>query len=296
VNQSFAREEILDAFQAAGIRSLEVQGTQIKQFYPQPEYRTMSDIDFIIDRENLPRAYQILEGLGYECEDVEGVEVDAFRPPNINIELHSEYFSKHNDYYDMMRPPFASVDETGEYDFNEFYIYNILHVAKHYFLKGCGLRRILDVYYLNRHYTPLLNWEYVNSYFEKANIQDFFKKVSALAQYWFGDGECTEDVDRMIQYIMGSGVHGNTRHSLGNHLRDQYGEGVRFFRLKYFWKRLFVSKEVLYTRYPRAKKWKILLPFCWIHRLFTAVSDENRSRIKEEVEVVSEGQWKQEQY
>ena len=32
-----------------------------------------------------------------------------------------------------------------------FYAYNILHIAKHYHYGGCGIRRVLDVYYLYRH-------------------------------------------------------------------------------------------------------------------------------------------------
>ena len=73
------------------IRSLEVQGTKIKPLYPQADWRTMSDIDFIIDPKNLLKAAEILKELGYQCEGKYGVEVDAHRRPNINIEVHTHH-------------------------------------------------------------------------------------------------------------------------------------------------------------------------------------------------------------
>lgn len=294
VNQSFAREEILDAFAQAGIRCLEVQGTKIKPFYPQPEYRTMADLDFIIDRENLGKAWQLLEELGYECEDNHGVEVDAFRAPNINIEVHSEYFPASSAYHTVMRPPFASVEETGAYDVNELYIYNILHIAKHYFKKGCGLRQVLDVYYLNRHYGPVLNREYVASVFQKAGVVEFAEKLSALAEHWFGDGPFREDLEEMEAYLLSSGVNGNRYNHLNNELKAMQNQGIRCFRLKYSLKRIFVGKTYLYGRYPITKKWKILLPFSWVYRLFAFVTPGGRRRLRQELGILTKSDWKQE--
>ena len=293
VNQSFARDEILEGFQKAGIRSLEVQGSKIKALYPQPEYRTMSDIDFIIDPENLEKAWKVLEALGYTCKDLNGEEVDGFRPPNINVEIHSEYFPKACEYHSVMRPPFTSVEETGEYDCNDFYVYNILHVAKHYFWMGCGLRRILDVYYLNRHFEGWLDREYVDTLFEKAGVTAFVEEISALAEFWFGSGAGHELVGKMAEYILGSGLNGTYRNEMNNRLRTLCGDGVRFFRLKYVLKRIFVGRACLYERYPQARKRKILLPFYWLHRLFTSIGPERKKRIQTELQAVSASDWKQ---
>ncbi len=286
INQSFARDEILAEFKKEKIRCLEVQGTKIKEFYPSPEYRTMSDLDFIIDLDNLEKAKKILENLGYECKDIGGVEIDGFRSPNINIELHTEYFPKTSDYYEIMRPPFESSEENGEYDINEFYIYNMLHIAKHYFAKGCGIRRVLDVYYLNLNYGEILAKEYVDSVVEKANATDFVNRISALAQFWFGNGEYSDQIYSMAKYICESPLHGTEQNGMNNRLRGLYGEGTKFSKLKYTFRRVFLVGGTMYDHYPFLKKWKILYPFCWIHRFVRFLLNPKANGALEEVQLL----------
>lgn len=283
ITQSFARDEIAQAFQASDIRFLEVQGTWIKKFYPQPEYRTMSDVDFIIDLDNLPKAGAILEELGYQCKTIAGVEVDGFRPPNVNVEIHTDYFTPTSAYYRVMRPPFASVEEAGQYDIHEFYIYNMIHIAKHYHHGGCGIRRVLDAYYLNLHYGHLLDRQYLQSVFEEANVLDFVNELTALADSWFGKDSLPGERNDMARYIFSAGLHGTEKNVCLNQLESQHGKGLRFVRLRYFLQRVF-SRKAMLKRYPVLKRWKLLYPFCWVHRLFLAV--KNRKKIAKEVKTV----------
>jgi hypothetical protein len=292
INQSFAYEEIKAAFQKAGIRSVDVQGTKLKLWYPQTDYRTMSDLDFIIDPENLNKAWKLLETLGYECEDLHGVEVDAFRAPNINIEVHSEYFPEDCEYHDVMRPPFDTYDSNGLIDPNEFYIYHILHIAKHYYRNGCGLRQIMDVYYLDSNGADL-DRDYIHSVMEKANAADFSDKISALAAYWFGDGAYRADLKEMEVYLLGSGVNGTRYNRLDNTLKVMRKEKPQLFRIRYSLKRIFVGKDYLYVRYPITKKWKILLPFSWIYRFFGLLTPSGNRRFREEIGLLTEKKWKQ---
>lgn len=140
MNQDHATEEIRAAFRGESIRWLEVQGTKVKPLYPRPEWRTMSDIDYIVDVKNLTRAGMLLERLGYQWKLAhEDMEVAAHRPPNINIELHTGYFFPDSEYYEVMGTPFATEPD--------LYLYNILHIAKHYYYGGCGIRRVLDAFF-----------------------------------------------------------------------------------------------------------------------------------------------------
>ncbi len=286
INQSYAAEEIRNALQADGIRALEVQGTKIKPLYPQPEWRTMSDIDFIIDFDNLPRARAVLESLGYECRDSRGVEVDAFRPPNINIEMHTAYFPEVVDFHNIMRPPFASVEETGEYDISEFYIYNMLHIAKHYGTGGCGIRRVLDVYYLNKNHGQKIDREYVRSVLERAKVADLVEELAAIAKRWFGEEQPDTGRSDVERYIVQSGLHGNRLNELDNRLKRTFDGTVRFAKIKYLLRRFFGTKEKLYKAYPVLERHKILYPFCWLHRAFRALHPRKMKRLTREVKKV----------
>ena len=277
INQRYAAEEIRNALQAMGIRSLEVQGTNIKPIYPQPDYRTMSDIDFIIDLDKLEQARGVLEQLGYRCEELAGVEIDAFRPPNIHVELHTDYFPKDSPYACILGNPFEADDV------NRFYCYNILHIAKHYFWKGCGIRRVLDAYFLNLNYGETLDKDYVKSIFDAAEVRDFATELSSLANAWFGEGEYAVERTDMAIYILNSGLHGTARHRVENRLKTY---GGRFYKLKYVWRRIRGDREMLYMAYPVLKRHKILYPFCWLHRAFRALRPRNIKRLKNEAKAV----------
>lgn len=286
INQIYAAQEIREGFLAAGIRWIEVQGTRIKPLYPQPEWRTMSDIDFIIDRENLPEAAEILKMLGYICKDSHGVEVDGFRSPNINVEIHTEYFPEASQYYSTMRPPFASVEETGAYDANEFYLYNILHIAKHYFLNGCGIRRVLDAYYLNKNYSQIIDGSYIKSILERANAADFAAELAELANTWFGMEEQDFPKTKMARFFIQSGLHGTRANELKNHLAKTFDSTVRFAKLKYFLRRVLGTPKNLRKDYPVLERYIFLYPFCWLYRTFRALKPQKLKRLRKEVEAV----------
>lgn len=284
--QTFARDEIIDAFEQAEIRYLEPQGTQIKNLYPYPEYRTMSDLDFIIDPDNLPKARDLLEGLFYECQDVDDVEVDGFRPPNINIEVHTAYFPENSPFYSVMRPPFASVEETGRYDLNELYIYNFLHIAKHYTRGGFGIRRVLDVYFLNLNYGDKIHQQYVSSVFQSAKTEAFVDELIALANQWFAHGQTIAERSELANFVLSSGLHGTWNHFFTSQFKSSYQNEGAFFRVKYFFRRLIGTKKIMYAKYPVLNRWKVLYPFCWIHRLFSALKPSKRKKIGEELKIV----------
>ena len=286
-NQSFARDEIVNEFQRLGIRSLEVQGTKIKTLYPLPELRTMSDIDFIIDLDHLERAGEVLRNLGYTCKKLGEVEIDGFRPPNIHIELHTEYFPADSEYHNCMRPPFVSIEESGIYDVNDFYIYNMLHVAKHYFCRGCGIRRIMDVYYLNRHFARQIDREYVESVFQKSGVVDFVTNISLLAEYWFGKGCFFNCFKEMIPYITGNPLHGTEENQTGYFLQKEYGPNAKFIKLRYIVKMIFAGDDIMLRHYPILKKWRVMYPVCWLHRMLRAAFHPKKRGIIDEAKRIT---------
>lgn len=275
INQVFAREEIINAFRENGIESLEIQGTEMKKLYPRPEYRTMSDIDFLVREGCLEKGKAVLEKLGYECSLTKDIEVSGFREPNIHVELHVNYFHPASDYFGILPQPFT-LDERGKV--NVFYAYNILHVAKHYFHSGCGVRRILDVYLLNKEYESKIDKEYVYSFFEKAKIVDFVKEMSLLSNYWFSDGEKYEGYEKTARFLFMSGVHGKGQTGVENSIKRAYGENTRFAKIRYFFGRLFLPVDVMKSRYSCLNKCVLLYPFCCIHRIGTRIFNSKRRK------------------
>lgn len=286
ITQSYAAQELRDELQKNGIRYLEVQGTKIKPLYPQSDFRTMSDIDFIIDGENIPKAQELMEDLGYECETVFQVEMNGSRLPNTYVEMHTEYFLEDCEYRQLMHSPFEDLDDEGQCRLNAFYLYNLLHIAKHYFYSGCGIRRVLDVYFLNRKYPQCIRDEYVQKGLESAGISDFVREFSDLAEIWFGNEEQEFPRTEMAFYIFNSGIHGSTYNRQQYHVEERLQRTGPITTGGYYLRRLFGTGEDLQLRYPVLQKNKVLYPFCWLHRAFSILSPKKLKRIRQEMQIV----------
>ena len=288
LNQKFARDELTEALETAGIHNTEVQGTVIKPLYPLPEYRTMSDIDIIVEPEKLSRVYSILEELGYKCSYFRDYDINAERKPNINVEIHTSFFAVDSDFCGVLGDPFADKSE-GSYHVtmnrDTVYLYNILHTAKHYFFAGCGIRRILDIYFLNREYADVATKPGTRALFTALGIADFVRDASELAECWFGEKERNPRTElcEMADIIIGAGVHGTGRRKLMNQLEKnaKKGTNVNFYVLR----RVFPEKWKMYQRYPVLKRYPVLWPFCWSHRLFYALI-KKRSAIRIEIDTI----------
>ncbi len=273
INQEFAANEIRQAFSEKEILFTEIQGTKIKKFYPAPEYRTMSDIDFVVEEKKLEQAENILCSLGYKCEVHGNGDVVASRSANINVELHRKYFT--GKFEGVM-----DVDFTRDVTDEELYVYTYLHLVKHYFEEGCGIRRVLDIYLLDKNFPEFWENEWVRNCFEKAGVQELAGELKCLAGFWFGGETEPENAGKMKKYFTESGVHGIMEHRVQNNLGSS--------KFRYLWGRVFQKKELIYLRYPFIRKYKFLLPIGWVMRFFYGVTHFKEKRVMDEIKTVKE--------
>lgn len=278
MHQDFARSELVEAFTKRGIPFKELQGTALKKLYPAPEYRTMSDLDFIVEKSKLGQCGEILTELGYHCKTQGDFEVDGVRSPNIFVEIHTDYFTETSEYFSVMNAPAFHCELTEKEKITELYLYNILHTAKHYYAGGCGIRRVLDMYYLDIFYARCIDEKYVNRVLGEADLTVFASNLSALAQSWFGEQAPGNISDAMVNYILSSGLHGTRENIINSKLRKESTDGkVTFWtKVKYIFGRLFPKKSVMIQKFPVLKKWGILYPFLWIYRIISMISGKNR--------------------
>ena len=289
-NQMFARDTIVKALDRAEIRSVEVQGSVMKNLYPDPTWRMMSDIDFIIDRENLNKAEEIMKSLGYRTKNNSNVEIDGFGPYGIAVELHSDFFDSRSDLFGIITNVFDTAIPMGEgfsykADFTIFYLYNILHCIKHYSNRGAGIRRILDMYilYQNR---DKINLMYINEVLEKYDLKETADTIMALAIEWFGDISGEKDLKEIANMVYMAGNHGTIQVNLMNEYKKTEISNKGLFKLYKVISLLFPKKEVIYDAYPYCRKQKLPVIFGWIYRGGCIISD--RKRRKNAIEKLNE--------
>ena len=86
--QVVAAEKIAEAFEKNQIRFQILKGTIMKQIYPSPEMREMSDIDLVVYDENLDRAAKVLESMGFENHGLKKHHMIFSKDKKLVVEVH----------------------------------------------------------------------------------------------------------------------------------------------------------------------------------------------------------------
>ncbi|MBE5921188.1 MAG: hypothetical protein E7269_00295 [Lachnospiraceae bacterium] len=278
--QLFERDVLCEALTSAGVSILPLKGCLMKEMYPAVEYRYMGDLDILFDVTKDAQVQAILEENGYMAEHVGIQHDDSYsKPPYMHVEMHrsmvpadSEYFPYYENIFDRAHPlPENPHHYTLSWD--DFYIFMLVHLYKHHTEGGSGIRSIMDIYVFLEAHENDLHRDYLAQEFDKLGITDFVTSMEALAKDWFADEQFSEEFAGLTLYILSSGVFGTKDHYIENRLK-KYESGARSplaAKLSYFYHRVFPGMQVLYLNYPVLKKWKILTPFCWAHRLIYAV-------------------------
>lgn len=275
--QAAARQHIINTLHANGIRTLEAQGTVTKKYYPESELRMMSDIDIIVDYDNFKPAESLLEGIGYKVEEQQEYEILAINDDKLLVELHADFFTEYmynreERYSRAINKPFEhaspSVEDalTFELEDTYFYLYSILHTIKHFETAGCGIRRILDLYYLSRAFDGRVDSELINKVIDKNDFRKSYDTLFAVEQLWFENRESSLDLTEAVADIVTSGNHGTSEIFTRNNIRKDHSEGVRFAKLKRIIRFIFPDKEYIYLTYPEIRDRGYSSFRCWLYR------------------------------
>lgn len=282
VNQTQVYEEITDAFHKNNIRTLEAQGTLYKPLYPSPEWRTMGDIDIIVDRENCEKAREILKSIGYYTEGFYNEDFNAFSPSGVFVEIHYGYFYDDHEFENVIPDPFEKskkLDGDLSYaaDDDSFCLYGILHLLKHFNRGGVGIRRMADMYYLKQNFD--LNTNYINGVLNQFNYKPLVDLIFRLCDVWFENKPYDSKTEELENIINISGTHGTNKNYynlMAFHFRLQ---GKRCIKLRCFIDMVLLDKDRLYDMSPFFKKHQLPLWICRMLRPFVSVSKKINKKI-----------------
>lgn len=193
--------EACQFFWQEGIDCCVMKGQAVARFYSDPLLRNSGDIDLWVNTspQNLQRVAQKhglnLSGrnyIHYHFPLFDDVEVEAhFRPsyfcnPMLNRRLQ-RYFEQEKAQQFASKHSFA--DDSGfigvptlKFD----YIYILLHIARHFFSRGIGLRQFLDYYYVMQQPISEAERENVIMQLRRFKLQRLTKAVMYVLQQVFG--------------------------------------------------------------------------------------------------------------
>lgn len=269
-----ARKTIADALHAGGIYTIEVQGTAVKPYYPAPNLRLMSDIDFIIPVEKIPEAEEIMRSLGYEVTNPLGREIHG-KKGRVFVELHTEFFDQDNMIYPVLNAPYQYAELkdgfTAEVSSTIFYAFNLLHCLKHYHYSGLGISRVLDIYFLKKALYDSVDNGFIDKLLAEHGLKDDMDNLYALSDYWFNGIEPGRDISVLCAEVIEANRHGTAEIMLRRELEHDRDRGKHFVKLRSSLRRIFAPKSDIYDAYPKLKEHNVPLFFCWIYRAFSVV-------------------------
>lgn len=294
-----AMESLINAFNEAEIPHILFKGYVIKNYYPVNEMRTMGDIDILIKPKDREKSHKLLLSLGYKTGELEE-EVWHYSNNVVSLEIHTKimYHNIHNgiDYVQYFSEVWDHTIKTSrkytfELSIEYHFIYIIVHLAKHFDGKGCGIRMIMDIAVFLNYFRDQLNWAYVNEEFEKLNLSLFSLNIFILCKRWFGTSFnfMLPDMDEtyykdLSNYIISAGTFGfYERDSAARVIRMELHQGdvgnikkVKIAAMiKIYFMKLFPSyKEMCKSNHYWFVVGKpLLLPIAWIYRIFRLAKD-----------------------
>lgn len=275
------------AFVEAGIPFLPIKGAVIASVYPDPQLRTMGDLDILVHAEDSEQIRNVLSPLGFQNIKWAETEWD-YRRNNTLFELQAELFHTgelHNRELEaFLNDPWSWAEPTasGEYRLDQsfHFLYLIAHIAKHLRWVGVGYRQFYDLAVLMQRSRESYDWNWIREQAERLDFLRFVEICLALNERWFGvpspypTDELTDDLfENVSNKIFADGVFGfdnkENRILALTRLQD-CGDQIRFStRIKATFHYLFPPYRELATSakysYLRGRRW--LLPVAWISRI-----------------------------
>lgn len=291
-NQEYMVSLMLDAFEKNGIECMPLKGYILKHMYPAPEIRSMCDVDVLIHSSEIDKIKEIMKTIGFVFDKESPHEFIFFAKPYVSVELHKSLVPNYNhDLYSYYGDGWCvakrkqGFNNIYEMSFEDFYIYSIVHAAKHYLNGGTGIRQVSDIYVLlNSDKYDKMDKDYVASELKKLGLDIFNKIICDLSNVWFGEREHDKKTVQMAEYILMSGVYGTHERAKSSRVyRKSENSSYKISRLKLYIRMIFPPRIGLINRYPIIKEKKWLYPFVIVYRWFDVLINrrKNLSRIKE---------------
>ncbi len=279
------QKNLVKILEGNNINYVIIKGTVSASFYNKPQYRSLGDVDFLIDPKDKEKVTEILENEGYISSLKEHENHTVFKKGRANLEMHyslpgmpkGEKGKKISDFlsglvYNVESKKVLNTTYNAPTNTNHGVIL-LLHTAHHLLNEGLGLRHLLDWgFYVN---AVKDTEEFKNEllpFLTEVGLLEFAKVLTKTTEIYcgFSEKEFCKDTSKnlceeIILDILTAGNFGNKdkTYRYSGILVTDNKNGVAESKLKSLFK---VLNDTIYSKYPVVKKYKILYPFIFIWR------------------------------
>lgn len=290
-------EKVFNEFSKENVPVIVLKGLVVREYYPQPEQRSMSDADIFVKAKELNKSKKILIDLGYTEVDAEASHhIKYIKSGYPMIELHwhvmkRDGFSDELDLFEddiwdrtiEVKVKGAKVLSLG---YEDLALHLCMHMAAHLAASGFGVRQIADLVLLVEKKGHLIDWtlfinkaeefgfkKFIIIMFKICNILFSMDIPKEMAVYKIDDEEMFES---LISTIFDGGVYGkkDMASNFANQVAFNYkgkDSNATIGAIRRYFRFIFPSIETMSDKYSYARKIRILTPIAWIHHLFSGI-------------------------
>ena len=289
------RERIYEFMDREGIWHCPLKGIVLQPLYPMLGMRYSADNDILIDAKGCKKLRDFMKKRGYRVLEYGGSHHDSYvKNPSYHFEFHRRLLShlllgnSAMKYFENIEDRLLRDEKNSfhrQLTNEDFYLHMIIHMYMHYTATGTGLRSLVDIYYYRKAYN--VDDAYVRGKLEEFGIAEFEKTAVMLTGKLFDDysevpeGNYNTDIStsftaqelEMLDYLFSSGACGSHEIYAANMFEQCRKRSKTMWgaRIRYVWMRLFPSMDYYKIDHPTLYRFKILIPFFWIYRLFRAI-------------------------
>lgn len=279
---------LLAALESGGVRTVVLKGVALKPLYPQPDLRTMSDADLLIEAKDLPPARACLDAQGLALAEEEPGVLIYSNDRGLRVELHTQLFDK-TAYGFLSRLDEAAMfpislsrrgavygGEAWVYPPAEHALFMLCHMAKHMITTGFGLRQTTDFILFVHANDDAMDWPAFWQQTQALGLHAFAGALLALGVEYLSlpTGKWTqgahidpEAARQLLADLLDAGVFGHRTEERKRSAAVVYraydakdGDSGRLRRA------IFPSANTLKAPYLYARRHPVLLPAAWVHR------------------------------
>ena len=263
------------------IHFLILEGTGLRELYPQKEMRRMDAIHILVSKGDLVRIDTIMRSMDYELqENREDEGILYYKIPGVYVKFYDKIKfvnEKMERYFDS---PVRMYSKKKGYrylrcfDKEEAYLYMAGKAANDYALGRATVRTVLDFWLYEKAHKEELNWPYVDKVLKRYKILEFSERLLKLGDIWFQNGisDEMEIYNAMEAYILSRGEQGRQLSGKILPLLQDVADFYKRDRQREWMKRekeaLFPPKDYMEGLFPVLKKFPWLYSMCCLLRLF----------------------------
>ena len=275
IQQDLEGKRIQFSLNENGIDFIALKGCELRFLYPDVYRRSMADLDYLIKEYDYRSIKKIMKKLGFSAAAESSWKHDNFSKKRVSVEMHkrltddSAYIQNWEHKIWNRAVLISNTNHGWRMSEEDFYIFHLLHLFKDYKNGSLGLRRITDTWLIINSYN-CFDEDYLNGELKLMGLDLFRERLEALARYCFEDRPADNNCIVMINHAVNTGIYGNGQsYKLGRIVTMSGKDGaLRRGKFHSFINAVFLPLNRMKAHFPILLKCPVLLPFCWLVRIF----------------------------